>query len=482
MEVYKFKTKPYKHQLDEFLLTRDAKYWARFWDMGTGKSKIAIDEAAWLYDNGKIDTVLILSNKGSYDTWFDKQIPAHLPDHIPRFVTHWTSSGGKKHEQTYDQLFKVKGLRFLVMNIEALSLSDSPAMRLAQRLATFTRCLCVVDESSSIKNPKAHRTKNLLKLSKLFAYRRIMTGTPASNGPLNVYSQAEFLNPYLLGHSSYYSFRNEYCVLVDMKVRSPKGSLVEFKKITGFKNLENLKKVMHPWSSVIKKEDCLDLPPKIYETYTVELTDEQRRIYDDLKERSIAELSAESLVTAKLALTKVLRLQQVLCGYVPDEEGRCVEIDEKRTSALMEILEEASGKVIIWSRFITPIERIATAIKKDYEEASVVTYYGATEDRGAAVNRFQEGTARFFVGNPQTAGYGITLTAANTVIYYANSFDLEHRLQSEDRCHRIGQTRSVTYIDLVAKDTVDVKILAALRSKRKVQDMLLDTNGWKDLF
>jgi SNF2 family DNA or RNA helicase len=338
-----------------------------------------------------------------------------------------------------------------------------------------------VDECSSIKNPKAQRTKGMLKLARLFKYRRIMTGTPASNGPLNLYSQAEFLKPYLLRHSSYYSFKNEYCVLVDMMVRSPKGSLVSFKKITGYRNLDKLKTIISSWSSSVNKDMCLDLPPKIYETYHVEMPAEQRRLYDELRERSIVELSSESTVTAALALTKVLRLQQLLCGYLPDEEGVIVKVEEGRLDALMEIIEEMSGKVIIWSRFIPPIRSIEARLKKEYGEASTVTYHGETKNRGEVVKAFQEGEARFFVGNPQTAGYGITLTAATNVIYYASSFDLEHRLQSEDRCYRIGQTKSVTYVDMVCRGTVDEKIVKALREKRRVQDMLLAPDDWKSL-
>lgn len=478
---YRFKTAPLAHQAAEFRRTRDLEYFARFWEMGTGKSKILLDEAAWLWDAGKIDTLLVVCNKGSYMSWVDDHVPKHLPDHVKRYVTYWDSTAGKRHERTYVELMKASGiLRILVMNVEAFSAESGRAFKLAKRLAGVTRCLCVIDESSSIKNPKARRTKALLRLAPLFKYRRVMTGTPAANGPLNVYTQAEFLKPYLLHHSSWYSFRNEYCVLVDMKARNPStGTLVEFKKIAGFRNLDRLKAIMAPWSSAVRKEDCLDLPPKVYETYEVELTAEQRRVYEDLRERSIAELNETQAVTAQLALTKVLRLQQVLCGYVPDEAGDLVEIEERRTTALLELLEEVDGKVVIWSRFVHPIKKIVAALKKEYGDSAAVAYFGETKDRGTVVREFQEGAARFFIGNPQTGGYGITLTAARTVVYYANSFDLEQRLQSEDRCHRLGQAGSVTYVDLVARGTVDAKILKALREKHRLQDELMAPAGWR---
>lgn len=478
---YRFNFRPYEHQLSEFRRTKDLAYWARFWEMGTGKSKTLLDEAGWLYDNGKINALLVLANKGSYATWWEKHVPEHLPSHIERYVTHWDADAGVKLEKTYEEIFRARGLRILVMNVEALSTPSSRAFQLAQRFATFTSCMCVIDESSSIKNPKATRTKQTLRLSRLFKYRRIMTGTPAANGPLNVYSQAEFLSPGLLGHSSWYSYRNEYCVLVDMKVTTPRGAVVEFKKVAGYRNLEKLRQIMSTWSSTILKENCLDLPPKIYETYDVDLTDEQRRVYEDLRTRSVAELSAESIVTAQLALTKILRLQQVLCGYVVDQNEVLVPIPNNRVDSLLELLEETSGKVVIWSRFVKPIEEIKEALLKNYDGECVITYYGETKDRGEAVRTFQDGNARFFVGNPQTGGYGITLTSAPTVVYYANSFDLEQRLQSEDRTHRIGQERSVTYVDMVARGTVDEKILKALREKKRLQDMLLEPGSWRSL-
>jgi SNF2 family DNA or RNA helicase len=259
--------------------------------------------------------------------------------------------------------------------------------------------------------------------------------------------------------------------------------LVNFKTVVGYKNLDRLRAKIAPWSAVVTKAECLDLPPKVYETYKVDLTDDQRRTYDQLHETCVAELSDGSVVTASMALVKLLRLQQVLCGYAPNEDGEPVKIGENRVAALLEVLAEASGKAIIWSRFVHPIREIATALRREYGPRSTLEYYGATsiDDRRDAIREFQEGEARFLVGNQQTGGYGITLTAASTVIYYANSFDLEARLQSEDRCHRIGQKKSVTYVDLVAPKTVDEKILKALRDKRKISDMLMVPGGWREL-
>lgn len=484
MSEYIFKTLPYEHQRKEFEVKRAAPYAGMLgWEMGTGKSKVIIDEAAWLYEEGKIEALLVISKKGSYSVWYREQVPLHLPERVPYVMAHLDLSGGAKNEREVATVLSSTGrLKILVVNVEAFSTESGKAFKLVKCFAEAHRCMCVIDESSSIKNPKARRTKALLKLRGLFTYRRVMTGTPASNGPLNIYTQAEFLKPGLLGHYSWYSFRNEYCTLVDMKVRSPHtGALLSFKKVTGYRNLEKLKADMAPWNSTVRKADCLDLPPKIYETYEVELTDEQRRIYKDMREQSFVQLSTEATVTAQLALTRELRLSQVLCGFVADDEGNLQRIEERRTDALMEVLEELDGSVIIWVRFVPSIEVIYRQIGEEYGPGSAVTYYGATRDRAAAVEAFTSGKARFFIGNRETGGYGLTLVKAHNVVEYSCSYDLELQQQAEDRVHRIGQASAVTYVRLVAPDTVDEKILKALSLKARVQDLLLAPGGFKNI-
>jgi SNF2 family DNA or RNA helicase len=476
-EDYKFKVPPFKHQLQEWKRSREMPYFAIFWEMGTGKSKLILDTASWLWDQGKINAVLIVANKGSYGNWADKHIPEHLAEHIKYKVAVWDAAKTDKSLLEISLMLKEKlTLRILIMNVEALAYDKG--RKLFEQYGLNTQCLCVIDESTSIKNPKALRTKTALKYRRLFKYRRILTGSPVTNGPLNLYGQSEFLGDWLLGHSSYYSFRNEYCNMIEMRAAGR-----SFKKVVSYKNLEKLQDKIRPWSTVIKKEECLDLPPKVYETYAVELTPEQVKIYQDLKEQSIAELS-QGIVTVELVLTKLLRLQQILCGYVPNENEVVVDIPEKRLDTLLEILEETGGKAIIWARFVRDIEKIMARLGVEYGDKSAVAYYGKinSADRISAVNKFQDGPARFFVGNQQTGGYGITLTAASTVIYYSNSFDLETRVQSEDRCHRIGQTKSVTYVDLYCPKTVDEKILKSLKDKKKISDLIIAPGSWRSLF
>ena len=240
-----------------------------------------------------------------------------------------------------------------------------------------------------------------------------------------------------------------------------------FQQVVGYRNLEELSNKLERFSFRVTKDEALDLPDKVYTIRNVSLSDEQLKYYVSLKNAAIALLDNGELVSAPAVMTQLLRLQQVLCGHVMTDDGDLVEIPSKRIEALLDTIEEMSGKVIIWSRFRYDIRKISVVLEAKYGPNSVVTYFGDTsdEDRQKAVKNFQFGNARFFVANPQTAGYGLTLTAATNVVYYANDFNLETRVQSEDRCHRIGQKNSVTYVDFVCKGTVDVHIVKALRSK-----------------
>ena len=232
----------------------------------------------------------------------------------------------------------------------------------------------------------------------------------------------------------------------------------------------------------VLKEDCLDLPEKVYTRREVELTEEQTKAYSTMKSAALALLKGK-MATAPHVLTQMMRLHQITCGHLKNDDGTITEIKNNRIKELISLLDEVEGKVIIWANYIHDIEHIVKEIKKQYGDDSIVQYYGAvsSEDRADAIIKFQDpnSKARFFIGNPQTGGYGITLTAANTVVYYSNGYDLEKRLQSEDRAHRIGQTKSVTYVDFIAPKTVDEKIVKALRSKMNIANKIMDED-WKE--
>ena len=356
------------------------------------------------------------------------------------------------------------------MNVE--SLSTSKGLRYLKEVLEVSETFFILDESTSIKSPKAKRTKALLKLSTLAKYKRILTGFPVTQSPMDLWAQCHFLDKTLLGEcgDNFFQFQYRYAV---MKKRT--FGVHSFNQIVGYRNLDQLSEMLKVFSSRIMKHECLDLPDKLFIQRNVSMTPEQKRIYTEIKEFALAALDEDRFMTAPNAMTQLLRLQQILSGHTKTDDGSLVEIPDNRLAELLNCLQEVEGKVIIWSRFRYDIKRITEALSKAYGELSTVTYFGDTtdEERTKAIERFQDGDARFFVGNPQTGGYGITLTAANTVVYFANSFDLAVRMQSEDRAHRIGQKNKVTYIDLIAEGTIDEKIVKALRNKMDIASLVL---------
>ena len=467
---YRFKTKPYEHQLVALEKSWDKEEYAYFMEMGTGKSKVLIDNIAMLYDKGKINGVLIVAPKGVYKNWYSSEIPTHLASHIQHKSVLWTASISKTKQEELNSLFKSDfNLHVLVMNVEAFS--TKKGLQFALKFLNSHKTLMAVDESTTIKTPSAKRTKSILALSKSAVYRRILTGSPITKSPLDLYTQCGFLNEDLLGFSSYYAFRSRYAHMIE---RNFGGRRVQIVK--SYQRLDELSKLIEPFSYRVLKEDCLDLPDKIYIKREIELTEEQLKLYSTMKQMALATLNGK-LLTAPNVLTQLMRLHQITCGHFKSDDGKIQELKNNRLEELMSILEETEGKVIIWANYIYDIERIAEAIKKEYGDDSIVQYYGAihTDERQKNIERFQDPLSpfRFFIGNPQTGGYGITLTAANTVIYYSNGYDLEKRLQSEDRAHRIGQKKSVTYIDLIAEKTIDEKIVKALRKKIDIASQIM---------
>ena len=458
---YKFKTKPYRHQLDALEKSWNKETFAYFMEMGTGKTKVLIDNAAMLYDKGKINGILIVAPKGVIGTWYNQELPTHLAAHIVSKTVLWQANINQKQQDKLDTLFESgEDLHILIMNVEAFSTEKGAIF--AAKFLNCHKTLMAIDESTTIKNPKAKRTKNIIKLSKLSKYRRILTGSPVTKNPLDLYSQCEFLDPFLLNFASYYSFRNRYA---EMKQVNVAGRTIQL--VAGFKNLGELSDSVKNFSYRVLKEDCLDLPPKIFMKRQIDLTPEQNKLYKQMKEQALAEMNGKQVTTVNV-LTQLMRLHQITCGHFAADDGSIQGIKNNRLSELMDVLEEVEGKAIIWAHYQYDIKKIIKEIKKIHGPSSVVDYYGLTpqDERQGNIKKFQDDPrCRFIVGTPSTGGYGITLTAANTVIYYSNGYDLEKRLQSEDRAHRIGQHKPVTYIDILAEETVDEKIVKALRKK-----------------
>ena len=458
---FKYKTKPYEHQRVALERSYNKTNYGYFMEMGCGKSKVLIDNVAWLYDQKKIDTVVIVAPKGVYRNWQVSEIPAHLREDIEHEVYVWNPNPNKDQQRHLKEgIEERKKLRIFLVNVEGFATTKvRKYMEMFVRGSSF---LLAVDESTTIKNPKAKRTKALVAIGKSASFRRILTGSPVTKSPMDLYSQCGFMDTELLGHDSYYSFQGRYAI-----VRTQRMGSHSFQQIVGYRNLEELSTKLDSFSYRVTKDEALDLPAKIYTVREVNLNDKQREYYMSLKKAAIVLLGDGELVSAPAVMTQLLRLQQVLCGHLKTDDGDLVEFKTNRITALLETVEEMSGKIIIWSRFRYDIIKITEELKKVYGCDSTVNYFGDTSDsdRQAAIRRFQFEDARFFVANPQTAGFGLTLTAATNVIYYANDFNLETRIQSEDRCHRIGQHHPVTYVDLVTRGSIDEYIVRSLRAK-----------------
>lgn len=482
------KTQGMAHQLQALQLMQGRGAYALFMEQGTGKTWTLLADAERLYAQGKIDAVLVVAPNGVHTNWVRREIPAHLSGDI--IARHWRSSPSKAHERAIEELFAPREhgatipLRILSINIDALITTRGYA--LCERFLLATRAMMIVDESSRIKNPDAARTKAVLRLRTRAVVARIASGTPVANAPTDVYAQMEFLERGLLGTTSYRAFVAEYAEILPathpmmqgMARRNPRAAFAQViaRNPDGsplWRNLDKLHALLTPHSFRVLKRDCLDLPRKIYKTITFELPAAQRRAYDKMQNELRIELSDRTELPVS-ELAALIKLQQITSGYVNTPLGvQYISDANPRLAAFMNALEDVQGKLIVWARFREELAAISAALS----EAGItsVEYHGGIgrEAREAAVDEFQNGSARVFIGQPQSGGIGLTLTAAETVVYFSNDFNLETRLQSEDRAHRIGTRRNVVYIDIAAEDTIDEQITRNLQRKRRDAALVL---------
>ena len=475
---YRFKTKPFEHQLKALKESWNRQVWAWFMEMGTGKTKVCIDNIAVLYDKGKVDRALVIAPNGIKRNWRN-ELSVHMPDHVEYRVAVWSASPKKKEKEELDQLSVMTDqLTILIMNIEALS--TQRGAEFARKFVFSGSCFMVVDESTTIKNHAARRTKNIMKIAKLAKYRRIMTGSPVTKSPLDLYSQLEFLGGWILDQSNYYAFRARYAVIVQRSVGTH-----SFQHIIRYQRLDELQDKLKDCSTRVLKSDCLDLPEKLYTKRSVAMTPEQLKAYVEMKKSAIT-FFENNPMTAASVLTQMIRLHQITCGHVKTDDGEVKAIKNNRIKELLQVLQETDGKVIIWAVYRHDIQTIEKEIADEYGKETVASYYGDTKDsiRQSIVDDFMDSDSnlRFFIGNPKTGGYGLTLTSSHTVVYYSNDYSLEVRMQSEDRAHRIGQTNKVTYVDLMADGTIDEKIVKALNNKIDLASQVMGEDPRKILF
>ena len=474
--IFKHRLKPMDHQDKYFQLSRTMKYYGFFWEMGTGKSKPIIDTAAWLFLTGEIDGLIIISDKGCYMGWHDEEVHKHIPDGVPYRIAYWSSYMQKMDKMRLETIMTAKDdmLDVLCVNVEAFS--SGAATAIVERFIKSHYCLMCVDEATSIKNHTSLRTKAIKRLGLLCDYRRVCTGTPITQSPLDLFAICDFLQPGVLGFKSFVGFRSHYAVMRVMTL-GPRS----FQKVVGYQRLDELTASIQPFSSRLLKSECLDLPDKIYETVYVERTPEQEKMYDGLKDTALLQLE-QGLLTSTSAITTINKLHQINCGHVKLDDGTIVDIPSRRASDLMELLEKLGDeKVIIWCRFQRDVELVMDALYEKFGGDGLypVHYYGKTpdSDRPVHLGKFKaDPKCRWFVGTAATGGKGINglQCVSKYVAYYSSDFNLEDRLQSEDRSHRHGQRWPVTYFDLVVRNSVDTRILDALKKKEDLSYEVLD--------
>jgi SNF2 family DNA or RNA helicase len=577
MSPYPFKTRPFEHQLKCWDVSKDREAFALLMDMGTGKTKVLIDTAAYLYDKGAIDSLVVIAPRGVYRNWQDTEIPAHMPDHVRCRVAAWASDPDADDRlalKLIEQRDAMNYLRVLLVNVEALS--TKRAFEYVEKFLLGCRPIIAIDESTVIKHESSKRTKAVTYLGRYGRYLRIMSGEPAANSPLDLWSQFEFLRPGILGFSSFYSYKNHFAECVGPRdvrrletIKGWRGMPAEelerrgfsramvsavrrgagkgYEAVLGYRNMDELQKLVGEHSFIVKKEDCLDLPAKIYQTRDVEMNEQQREAYKRMREECVVfveELLAKKdrpalrqepgiefddlqsclfdeaekdelcecppgddpllspvcpicnrprqgvstvkMSSAAIVITQLLRLHQIVCGFVKTDDGEEIDLGDTnpRLEELVEILRAHRGKAIVWATYRRSIRQIESRLAEEFGPDSVVTYYGGTKanDRRAAIKSFQDprSPVKYFVAN-RSGAYGLTLTQADLVVYFSNDYDREVRGQSEDRCHRIGQTQHVTYVDLMCRKTVDEKIIKTLREKKKLSELITPSN-WRTWF
>jgi len=489
-----FKYPPMAHQRTALMLGRDQEAFAYLMDQGTGKTKTLIDDAAHNWRENRIDVVLLFTINSVKTNWviFDSMkddkddkdaLETHMPPDVPYTKGVWVSSATgaikrdwKRFEVAIsEQISKRDQLVFLAANIESLRIPR--AYEFFERICTLfnNKVMIVIDESTIIGTPGSKQTKQAHKLRKHCKYARILSGTPIVKSPLKGYSQFAFLDEDILGHSSFYSFRNRYAVMGGFENR----------QVLFYRNMDELSEKIASCSFRILKEDCLDLPPKVYEKRRVEMSKAQLKAYNEMREEMLTENKDAGLVQAQIILTQMLRLQQITGGYLPKEgeEGVAVPIVPPKSNPkfqeVLRIIDEAGDqRVLIWTRFTKEIEDLVDLLNENGHTS--LPFYGALKDaeKLSVRKRFaNDDSIRCVVGNPAAGGLGIDeFKAASVVIYVSNSFDTERRIQSEDRAHRIGSEihEQITYYDIICPNTVDTKIVQTMRNNINISRAVMN--------
>lgn len=472
-----FKRKPFAKQLEGFELSKDKPNFGLFMEQGTGKTKVTLDTANYLYKKGVIDTLIVVAwPNGVHRNWVDIEIAKDL--NVPYKATFWQSSLSKEKQKQIEEVYHYKdGLRVMTYNIEAVNTEKGKAN--IGHFIKSGKVFFVLDQSACIKTPTAARTKAMTKFGQHnnIIYKRILDGDPHAEGLHELFAQFKFLDPDIIGLTSYTAFKSTYC------------EMGYFKNIIGYKNVDQLMAKIEPYFFRCTSDECVDLPSKIYKRWSFELNDEERKLYNQMKRHNLAYFNTgfeEILTQEKLALTKNMRLQQISSGWLSVDRGKRktesgkmvnnfellpISKESSRLSAFKDLILEAKGKILIFTRFVADILELEKFLGKE----SVSFHGGISDDQKSEAKRLfmEDESVRFFIGQPSTAGIGHTLTAAKHIVFYSNGHSLRLRKECEKRAHRTGLKHNIIIWDLIAKNTQDFNIVNCLIEKKKVSDAIM---------
>lgn len=486
-----FKTKGFQHQIDCLKKFSDYKGYALLCEMGSGKSWIIINNFAYLALKREVDNLLIFAPNGVQFSWVDNEFKTHMSDQIKYKAFAYNGSLSNKKQLELLKFIADPLIKHKILCVNWQALSNAKGVNIIQKFCeNSSKLMLVLDESHNIKDPTTKRFKALEDLQAHAKYKRIMSGTPITNSPFDAFTQFNFLDENILNCKSFISFKHRYGVFLPKNsplVQSiinrgrAKNVLIPVVKngVPLYKDLDKLQALIRPYSFRVLKKDCLDLPNKMYKNEYIELTPTQQKFYKHLKSDGLALLKDDTVaITNKIVI--LTKLCQVASNNFLKEDGSNEIIDAKHNPKLertIEIIKECvenKQSVVLWGHFKSELEDLRSALEK--ENITYVRFYGgvSNDERIQAVSDFQSGKASVFLSNVQSGSTGLTLTKANTMIYYSNTFSVSDRVQSEDRIHRIGQKSNVLYINMIAKDTIDEHIIQVLENKIKTASDIMN--------
>lgn len=451
----------FAHQTAIYEIAKDRRYYALLMEQGTGKTRIAIKLAEHHFAKGRIQACMVITTKGLVRNWSDIELPLHAS--TPYYYQVWPN---KVVHHTYEDK-----LYYWFVNIDAL-LTDGYAKRIKEFMEIYPNFMCIIDESTVIKTPSAKRTRRAWRVGQLATTRLIMTGLPTPHSPLDLYAQCKFLDPRALGFKDFNEFKYRHAI-IEMVLLGQRS----FPDIKGYKNLGELKEKLSKFSSIIRKEECLTLPPARQRIYPVPLTKEQRVYYEQLRDEFVTIIKGE-VIEASIVIAMINKCLQLCSGQIKLSDGRYLDVPNDRLDVLEELVEECQGQTIVWTAFV----RNAQAIGERFGKRAILLPSGLQlDERQDLLSRFKAGEGKILVANPASAGHGLTLTNCSNAIYYSRSFNFEHRDQADARIHRIGQTQPVLYTDLCDPRTLEKKVINVLLNREKMADFMLDRNFIKQL-